>query len=139
MARLTGRIGERRLQMNIGTIGWIDLTVENAGEIRDFYRSVAGWSVEEVQMDGYQDYCMSPPGGEGPVAGICHARGGNSGLPPGWLIYITVEDLEQSVARCLSLGGEVRVQPKSAGDDRYCVIRDPSGACCALYQKGGNQ
>jgi predicted enzyme related to lactoylglutathione lyase len=122
--------------MKIGTIGWIDLTVENAGEIRDFYHSVTGWAAEDVNMEGYQDYCMSPPEGDGPVAGICHKQGGNTGFPPGWLIYITVEDLAQSVARCTELGGAVVVPPKAMGVDRYCVIRDPSGACCALYQKG---
>lgn len=121
--------------MKIGNIGWIDLTVENAGEIRDFYRSVTGWAAEDVEMDGYQDYCMSPPGGDGPVAGICHREGGNAAFPPGWLIYITVEDLDQSVARCLELGGELVVPPKAMGRDRYGVIRDPSGSCSALYQK----
>ena len=80
---------------------------------------------------------MSPPEGGGPVAGICHQRGGNAGFPPGWLIYITVEDLGRSIDRCIQLGGEVVVQPKAMGEDLYCVIRDPSGACCALYHKGG--
>lgn len=125
--------------MRIGSIGWIDLTVDNAGEIRDFYRSITGWTAENVEMDGYQDYCMSPPGGDGPVAGICHAKGGNAGFPPGWLIYITVEDLDQSLARCLELDGEVVVPPKAMGKDRYCVIRDPSGSCSALYQKAAEK
>jgi len=123
--------------MKIGSIGWIDLTVEDAGEIRDFYRRVTGWTAGDVAMDGYEDYCMSPPDGDGPVAGICHRRGGNAEFPPGWLIYITVENLDRSIERCLELGGEVVVEPKAMGDDRYGVIRDPSGACCALYQKGG--
>ena len=121
--------------MKIGSIGWIDLAVENAGEVRDFYRAVTGWAAEDVKMDGYQDYCMSPPDGDGPVAGICHREGGNATFPPGWLIYITVEDLDQSVARCLELGGELVVPPKGMGRDLYCVIRDPSGSCSALYQK----
>jgi len=121
--------------MRPGGIGWIDLTVEDADTIRDFYRSVAGWTASDVEMDGYQDFCMAPPEGEGPVAGICHARGGNTGFPPGWLIYITVDDLDRRIAACLELGGELVVPAKAMGKDRYCVIRDPSGACCGLYEQ----
>ena len=33
-----------------GTVGWLDLTVENAGEIRDFYREVVGWKSDTVDM-----------------------------------------------------------------------------------------
>lgn len=123
--------------MKTGTIGWIDLTVDDADGIRDFYCSVTGWTAESVEMEGYQDHCVSPPGGEGPVAGICHKQGGNAGFPPGWMIYITVEHLDRSVERCLALGGELVVLPKAMGRDRYCVIKDPSGSCCALYQKAG--
>ncbi len=43
---------------------------------------------------------MHPPGDSQPVAGICHARGGNTGLPPLWLIYITVDDPDLGIRRC---------------------------------------
>ena len=117
-----------------GSIGWVDLTVENAGELRDFYREVVGWSSSGVEMGGYEDFAMVPPGGGDAVVGVCHARGANAGLPPQWLVYITVEDLERSMARCVERGGEVIAAPHGAGGlGRYCVIRDPAGAVCALY------
>jgi len=31
---------------SVGRIGWLDLTVPDAPEVRDFYRQVVGWSVE---------------------------------------------------------------------------------------------
>ena len=34
----------------IGSIGWIDLTVESAPQIRDFYASVVGWKAEDTDM-----------------------------------------------------------------------------------------
>ena len=118
----------------IGSIGWIDLTVENAGELRDFYSAVVGWRSSDVDMDGYADFMMAPPDGD-PVAGVCHARGTNAELPPAWLIYIVVADLDESISRCEARGGQVVVGPKNMGDARYCVIRDPAGAYCALYQQ----
>ena len=117
----------------VGSIGWIDLTVDDADKLRDFYSDVAGWQPGEADMGDYSDYFMSPPGGD-PVAGVCHARGGNADMPPQWMIYIVVADLDHSVARCKAHGGEVVVAEKSMGKARYCVIRDPAGAVCALYQ-----
>jgi predicted enzyme related to lactoylglutathione lyase len=117
-----------------GQIGWADLTVPDAESVRDFYQHVTGWSASPVDMGGYQDYCMVPPGSEAPVSGICHARGGNAGLPPVWLIYITVPDLDESVRRCLERGGKLVLPPKSMGQARYCVIQDPAGAAAGLYE-----
>ena len=116
-----------------GTVVWTDLTVPNAEEVRDFYQAVVGWKSEPTEMGGYNDFSMVAPGGQ-TVAGVCHARGGNADLPAQWLIYITVRDLDASIASVRKLGGDVVAGPKGEGEGRFCVIRDPAGAICALYQ-----
>lgn len=118
----------------IGKIGWIDMTVDDAGSVRDFYKSVVGWGSEDVSMGDYADYSMTLPQSGEAVTGICHARGGNAGLPGGWLIYITVADVDASAAACLANGGEVLVEPRGLAGGRFCVIKDPAGAAAALYQ-----
>jgi uncharacterized protein len=115
-----------------GRIAWIDLTVPDAEAIRGFYNAVIGWTASEVDMGGYSDYCAHPAEGEAPVAGICHARGANARLPAQLLVYITVEDLDASAARCVELGGKILDGPRAAGGGRFCVIRDPAGAVAAL-------
>lgn len=118
----------------IGSVGWIDLTVEDAPEIRDFYAAVTGWQHSPVSMGDYDDFNMAAPGSGEAKAGICHARGGNAGLPAQWLIYITVEDADASAAQCEELGGSVLSGPKNMGEmGRYCVIQDPAGAVAALF------
>jgi len=117
----------------LGTISWQDLTVDDAEQVRDFYEAVAGWKAEPLSMGSYSDFVMSDADGTS-VAGICHARGGNADLPPMWLIYITVDDLDHSIAECQRLGGSLLAPPRSYGGGRYCVIKDPAGAVCALYQ-----
>ena len=120
-----------------GTIAWQDLTVADAEGIRDFYKNVVGWDSDPVSMGDYSDFNMLPSGGGGPAAGICHARGGNADLPPVWMIYIVVEDLERSLAACTGGGGEILLGPKEMGPgSAYAVIRDPAGAVSALYQVG---
>lgn len=121
-------------ESKVGTVGWIDLTVPNASEIRDFYSKVVGWTHSNVSMGEYDDFCMLPPDSDNPSTGICHARGTNKDIPPVWMIYIIVEDLESSLNLCSENGGEVILGPKNMGESRYAMIKDPAGAVCALYQ-----
>jgi len=121
-----------------GKIGWIDLTVPNAEAVRDFYHHVTGWTPSPVEMGGYQDFCMHPSEGADPVAGICHARGENAAMPPQWMIYITVDNLDSAIEKCEKLGGKVRVPVRSLGSSgRFCVIEDPAGAVAGLFEAAG--
>ena len=119
-----------------GNIAWLDLTVPDASATRDFYREVVGWSVQEVEMEDagerYADYNMLGEGGE-PAAGVCHARGANTGLPPVWMIYLPVGDLAESLRRVEEEGGKVLAASRgSDGEYAHAAIQDPVGACLAL-------
>lgn len=119
---------------SVGAISWTDLTVPDADEVRAFYEAVVGWTNSPVEMSGYQDFCMNKPGDGGTVAGICHARGENAGLPAQWLIYVNVKDLDQSIAECEAHGGKILHGPRDLGSGRSAVIQDPAGACVALFE-----
>jgi len=120
--------------VEVGKIGWIDMTVDNAPEVRDFYKAVVGWETDDVDMGGYSDYVMKMPASGAGVAGVCHSRGSNADLPSGWLIYIVVDDVEESAAACGANGGKVIVDPRGLAGGRFCVIEDPGGSVAALYQ-----
>ena len=120
-----------------GTIAWTDLTVADAPRVRDFYREVVGWEVRGEPMGGYEDFSMLPPGTDRAVAGVCHARGVNADMPPQWLVYVVVPDVDRSAARCVELGGTIVTAPRPLGGGRVCVVRDPAGAVLALYRPPG--
>lgn len=122
-------------QKNIGKIGWLDISVEDAPALRDFYSAVVGWNTQDVSMGEYNDYNMVMPSNGEPAAGICHARGSNAGMPRQWLIYIIVEDLAASAEACIRHGGKMVVEPRGAGGGNFCVVEDPSGAIAGLYQE----
>lgn len=117
-----------------GKIGWIDMTVDDAPTVRGFYEAVVGWKSEEVSMGDYSDYSMIVPETGECVSGICHARGSNAGLPGGWLIYITVADVDASARACREHGGKLLVEPRGLAGGRFCVIEDPGGSVAALYE-----
>ncbi|MDE2780542.1 MAG: VOC family protein [Chloroflexota bacterium] len=115
-----------------GSIAWQDLTVPNAPEILDFYCQVVGWTYTDHDMGDYADYNINLADGGPAVAGICHARGSNAGIPPQWLVYIVVEDVGQSAQKCVDLGGKLIDGPRDMGGQSFCVIQDPAGAVAAL-------
>lgn len=122
-------------KLPIGSIAWTDLTVNNTEQVRDFYSWVVGWKTSEVPIRDYGDYNMNSPDDNQIKAGVCHSRCVNAGLPPFWLVYITVEDVDASAALCHKLSAKIIVPPKRRGGlGRYCVIQYPAGAFAALYE-----
>jgi len=119
----------------LGEMAWLDISVKNATEVKSFYQSVIGWKSEPVSMGDYDDFTMMSAISNEAVSGICHATGANADLPPMWLPYFLVADVDTSVEQVLAKGGELVTKIKSMGNDRYVVIKDPAGACCALYQR----
>ncbi len=126
-------------ESKIGDVAWLDLTVDDASTVRDFYQKVVGWKVEECNMGDYSDYSMLSPIDGTAKAGVCHARGGNADLPAVWLPYFLVENVDESLAAVLAMGGKEVTPIKSMGRDRYLVIKDPAGAACALYESASAQ
>lgn len=120
-----------------GQVTWNDLTVADAEPVREFYEAVVGWKSSPVTMGDYSDYSMMDSAGN-VVAGICHAKGENANLPPAWLMYVTVEELDESVSQCNASGGTVIDGPRAAGGARIAVIKDPAGAVLALYEPESN-
>ena len=114
---------------------WCDITTENAEELVNFYQSVMGWKKEAIDMGGYNDYVMMKSDGT-PIGGICHKRGVNAQYPGGWINYFTVDTLEAALKAVVEKGGKQAGEIRRHGNDSFCVIIDPSGAACALYEKG---
>lgn len=119
-----------------GAFIFADLTVPGATALRDFYQEVIGWGSDGVPMkdggDAYEDYMMKDAAGK-PVGGVCHARGGNLGVPQVWMLYVHVDEPEKCVEACERLGGEVvKVAKNKEGRIHYAMLRDPLGNAFGL-------
>jgi len=117
-----------------GTIVWCDLTVEHAEDVRAFYADVVGWETKGVSLGDYEDYELKVAGSGDTVAGVCHARGTNENVPPQWLVYVSVENVEESARKTVERGGKVVDGPRSMGGSPFCIVQDPAGAVLALIE-----
>lgn len=124
-------------EKKVGAVTWIDLTVDDADGLKAFYKDVVGWKTSDVSMGDYNDYCMASPEDDVVRTGICHARGVNASMPPAWIMYVNVANLDDSIAAVIKGGGEVVNGPRKMGEKaRYCIIKDPAGAYCGLFDHG---
>lgn len=130
---------QEKKKYRVGTIVSADLTVANAGELKDFYSAVIGWIPEPFKMKdeagSYDDYVMKDSD-ENWIGGVCHARGANSDIPPQWIVYINVADIQTSIDKCIELGGSVLKESRNAnGQLQYAMIKDPYGAVLAVTKE----
>ena len=115
----------------IGTQGWLDLTVDQPEALVTFYSEVLGWTPSPVDMsddDGaWQDHAMVV--GKDAVGGICKRRGPNAKIPPLWIPYFVVGSMEEAVAAATERGAELIDQRT-----QMAILRDPAGAVFAVWQ-----
>lgn len=120
----------------IGQFFWGDLTVQNASTLKEFYKEVVGWQEQEVAMkdnnDTYADYAMMIDN-DTAVSGICNQRGVNKNIPPQWIMYINVENVEESLQKVIKLGGKLIMESKKKdGSYNFVIVEDPAGAVFGL-------
>jgi len=108
-----------------GAFSWFELTATDLPSAQSFYTRLFGWTTEP--WDGEGEYTLIKVGGK-EVAGMSQARPGQQ-KPPGWGVYVTVTDVDQSAEQAETLGGKVLVPPTDIPRvGRFTVLQDPQGA-----------
>jgi predicted enzyme related to lactoylglutathione lyase len=121
-----------------GPFVWHELMVPDPSSAPSFYSPVTGWNTQK--FDGGMDYTMWV-NDEAPVGGLMALPGELAavGVPPHWLHYIGVNDVDATAAQAEGLGGHVNLPPTDIPDvGRFAVIADPQGAVFAIYKSAVN-
>ena len=115
-----------------GKISWKELMTRDAEVSAAFYRDLFGWVREEVVLGG-STYTFFKVGDES-VAGMAVLSAKSAGTPEGWTNYVTVKNLEDSIAKACELGGKVCKDITALQMGRFAIIQDPHGAVVGLWQ-----
>jgi predicted enzyme related to lactoylglutathione lyase len=112
--------------MKHGAFGWFELMTNDVEGAKTFYKSLFGWEYESFPMQE-SEYTVVKHNGEA-VAGIMQLPEELAGTPPSWGIYITVDDVDNTIEEITGQGGKV-LRPASdiPGVGRFCVLQDPQG------------
>lgn len=110
-----------------GAFSWSELMTPDPKAALAFYGQLLGWTSEDMDM-GTGAYHVVKAGGSS-IGGVMAPPPGAEGMPPMWGVYITVDDIDATAARCVELGGKVLMpvmEVKTVG--RMAVLQDPQGA-----------
>jgi predicted enzyme related to lactoylglutathione lyase len=116
-----------------GQFAWYDLFTPDAAAAEKFYPAVIGWATQQWDKADYTMWAA----GDTPIGGITPVSAEQSaqGVPPHWLAYVNVDNVEASANRVKALGGQVMAGPEDIPDvGRFAIIRDPQGAVLAIFK-----
>jgi len=116
-----------------GAFSWSELMTGDPAAAAAFYGPLFGWRVETVDMGGGPYHLLKV--GETAIGGIMKTPAEAGPMPPAWGCYVTVEQVDATVARVTALGGKVVVPAMDIpGVGRMAVIADPQGATLSVMQ-----
>ncbi len=117
-----------------GALVWNELMTTDTKAAAEFYTSVFGWTTSVNDPDGPMPYTMleigdRPIGGMMPKPPTVPAE-----VPPNWLVYFAVANLDASLSQVESLGGSILAPAMDTEYGRFAVIADPTGAAVSIIQ-----
>lgn len=114
-----------------GAFCWIELATSDATAARAFYTQLFGWTVNEFPMgEELGTYYIFQKAGRDSAA--CYQDGR---MPPNWISYVAVSEVDAAVEQAKALGGQVVAGPFDVFDSgRMALMTDPQGAHFAVWQ-----
>jgi predicted enzyme related to lactoylglutathione lyase len=119
-----------------GTFSWVDLATTDAAAARSFYTALFGWETEDTDAGDGSVYTICRVGDDA-VCALYEMSNGvrRTGAPPCWTSYVTVDRVDDAVARARELGGALISDAFDVLDaGRMAVVEDPLGAAVAVWQ-----
>jgi len=114
-----------------GTVCWADLNTSDPEKAKQFYGALFGWKMAAAEH--------GPPGyfpiqnGEDFIGGLYSLE--QRDIPPHWMIYFLVANVETAADKANGLGAEYVVRAQDIPQTgRMAILKDPQGAVFALLQ-----
>ncbi len=118
-----------------GEFCWSELLTSNHEAAFRFYSSLFGWEkLADHDMGPVGKYLIYGKGGQ--RIGGMFTKPKDVPMPPAWLYYTQVADLDAAVARAKAKGAKLMNGPMEVpGGARIAQLMDPQGAAFALHEE----
>lgn len=114
-----------------GRFVWRELLTTDVAKAKTFYGEVFGWQSKDVPMGDFT-YTLFMAHGQD-VAGCMPVP--MAEVPPHWYSYVSVEDVDATVARAQQAGGKVIVAARDIPNvGRFAVLLDDQGAVSSPFR-----
>jgi predicted enzyme related to lactoylglutathione lyase len=117
-----------------GTFCWNELITRDTTAAGKFYSELLGWQAVDSGMPG-MDYKMFKVDETNAGGLMAMPPEMPKDVPPHWMAYITVDDIDAAADKVNKLGGKVLFGPQAVPTlGRFATIQDPTGAVVSLIQ-----
>jgi predicted enzyme related to lactoylglutathione lyase len=126
-----------------GTFCWPELGTTDTKAAFAFYQELFDWSLREMPLPDGSTYAMIKRGSDD--AGAMYTLMEDmvkQGIPPHWMSYVSVDDVDATAKKIEAAGGKVVMGPMDVKPDgkmligRMAVAQDPEGATFSIWQAG---
>lgn len=121
-----------------GFFSWHELNTTDYEGAWKFYSELFGWKPTS-SMDMGQDlgaywmFGLDPQKSMGGMSNVAKQMK----MPPHWMYYVTVENIDATVGGIKKAGGKILNGPMDIpGNDKIAQCMDPQGAAFAIYMEG---
>lgn len=107
---------------------------EDTKKAQSFYTALLGWTTQDHDM-GDMTYTIFMAGDKN-IGGMLQTPQDLVGkVPPHWMSYICVKDIDATLEKAKNLGAHVKVPVTNAADKgKFAIMIDPTGAHIAFWQ-----
>jgi uncharacterized protein len=110
-----------------GAVVWNEQISGDPDRARTFYGAVFGYTFDAIG-GGAPYWTLTPPGATESVGGLGTWQGAQGDVPPHWMTYFLVENVDDTVVTAEGAGGTTAQSPMDTPFGRMAVIVDPIGA-----------
>lgn len=111
---------------------WHELDTSRPERALDFYPALFGYRASATEAPSGAAYSVLSLDGVPAVGVLAIEDTWPETIPPRWLAFFAVEDIERAAARVSELGGRISLGPLDSPNGPLAIVRDPQGAAFCL-------
>jgi predicted enzyme related to lactoylglutathione lyase len=116
-----------------GAFCWNELNTRGVAAAKPFYAELFGWKYSGSTDSGDMPYTEISLTEGRPFGGMFDLPDEMANVPPFWMAYVAVDDVDASAKKVEALGGKIHREPTDIpGVGRFCIIADPAGAIMSM-------
>jgi len=117
-----------------GALCWTELSTRDTKAAEAFYTQLLGWVPKHSPPGSPMEYTEFSVGGRPSIGMMVMPKEMPAEVPPFWLVYFQVADVDASAEKAKSLGGKLQMPLMDIPNTgRFAMLTDPQGAGFAIY------
>jgi uncharacterized protein len=120
-----------------GSFCWLELATTDQAAAKSFYSSLFGWTPSDSPLGPDAVYTIFKlEGRDAAAAYTIFPEQRSQGIPPNWMLYVSVANADDAAKRAKTAGGTVLKDAFDVGESgRMAVLQDPTGAVFSVWQQ----